>query len=267
MEPNPDLLTITDLRYAYPDSSWQLDAPSFRGRTGEIVSVIGPNGSGKSTLLRLAAGILPFSQGRIEILGKDIRFQDRRRIAKVLGYLPQESPAEFDFRVIDVVAMGRYAHLPAGGFLRDHDREVVEECMRQTATLPLKQRRMSRLSGGERKRVLLASVLAQEPRVLLLDEPTSALDLHHQVRFFAILTQLADAGLSIVVVTHDMNLASLYCHRMVLMSEGQIVREGAPEEVLTLEQLAPIYGGNFLIGRHPQIPRPLIYPDMKGTGG
>ncbi|MFB3786317.1 MAG: ABC transporter ATP-binding protein [bacterium] len=267
MNPNPEPLIITNLRYAYPDSSWQLDAPEFRGRAGEIVAVIGPNGSGKSTLLRLAAGVLPFTQGRIEILGEDIRSLDRRRAAKVLGYLPQETTAEFDFRVIDVVAMGRYAHLPAGGFLRDHDQRVVDECMKQTGTMPLKHRRLSRLSGGERKRVLLASVLAQEPRMLLLDEPTGALDLHHQVRFFAILTQLAEAGLSVIVVTHDMNLASLYCHRMVLMCEGRIVRDGPPEEVLTREQLAPIYGGNFLIGRHPQIPRPLIYPDMKGTGG
>ncbi len=267
MHPNPEPLTVSHLRYAYPDSSWQLDAPEFRGRAGEIVAVIGPNGSGKSTLLRLAAGVLPFAEGRIEILGKDIRALDRRGIARVLGYLPQETSAEFDYRVIDVVAMGRYAHLAAGGFLRDSDQRVVDECMKQTGTLPLKHRRLSRLSGGERKRVLLASVLAQEPRVLLLDEPTSALDLHHQVRFFAILTQLAGAGLSVVVVTHDMNLASLYCHRMVLMREGRIVRDGRPEDVMTLEQLTPIYGGNFLIGRHPQIPRPLIYPDMKGTGG
>ena len=142
---------------------------------------------------------------------------------------------------IDVVAMGRYAHLAAGGFLRDHDQRVVNDCMQQTGTLPLKHRRLSRLSGGERKRVLLASVLAQEPRVLLLDEPTSALDLHHQVRFFAILTQLAGAGLSVVVVTHDMNLASLYCHRMVLMSEGRIVREGAPEDLVLSGDIGAVF--------------------------
>lgn len=261
---NTDSLIISDLKFTYPDSSWTLQVDEFHLETGEITVAIGPNGSGKSTLLRLAAGVLPFSIGRIGIMGQDIRTLDRRHIARYLGYMPQSAPYEFDPLASEVVSMGRYAYLTLGGFLRERDLRVMDDCMRQTETLSLKNRRLSHLSGGERQRVLLASVLAQEPSILILDEPTNALDIHHQIRFFEILTCLAVQGLAILVVTHDLNLASLFCGRIVLMNEGRIVRDGSPESVIEPDIISKIYGDELLLSKHPQTGRPMIFPSVKG---
>lgn len=242
MNDRPEPLVISNLNYAYPDSSWSLEVDRFALRRGEIAAVIGPNGSGKSTLLRIAAGVQKFNQGRIEIEGRNIRELDRRTVAKILGYLPQSTPYEFDHCVCNVVGMGRYAHLTLGGFMRERDLRVIDDCLRQTDTLALKNRRFSHISGGERQRVLLASALAQEPSILLLDEPTNALDVHHQIQFFDILTRLARVGLSVAAVMHDLNFASLYCERIVLMHNGRIAREGSPEQVLTIDILETVYG-------------------------
>lgn len=267
MSKSTDPLVMRDLRYSYPDSSWSLAIDRWGLRRGEIVALIGPNGSGKSTLLKLAAGVQPFRDGEVEIDGMDVRQMDRRTIAKKLGYLPQSAQHEFDHRAVDVVGMGRYAHLNLGGFMRESDSRIVEDCLCQTDTLALKNRRLSQLSGGERQRILLASVLAQEPDILLLDEPTSALDFHHQVRFFEIVTRLVHRGLSVAVVMHDLNFASLYCERIVLLHEGRIVIEGTPEQVLRKEFVELVYGDEILLSQHPQTGRPVVFPRMsKQTG-
>lgn len=258
-----DPLHIAHLRFAYPDSDWNLDVERFFLRKGELVAVIGPNGSGKSTLLKLAAAVLKPTSGAVSLMGRKIENMDRRSIARSLGYLPQSTLHEFDHRVMNVVSMGRYPHLTLGGFLRDHDMEIIEESLRQTDALPLKNRRLSQLSGGERQRVLLASVLAQEPSILLLDEPTNALDFHHQIRFFGILSRLVQSGFSVAVVMHDLNFASLYCERIILMNKGRIVTEGKPEEVLQESILKDVYGSEFLLARHPQSQRPVIFPRME----
>ncbi len=265
MKQNTEPFVLTDLTFSYPDSSWRLEVSDFRLHAGEITAVIGPNGSGKSTLLRLAAGVLPFSTGRVGIEGRDIRKMDRRSIARILGYMPQSTPYEFDPLAAEVVSMGRYAHLTLGGFLSERDLRIVNDCMQQTETLAQKNRRLSHLSGGERQRVLLASVLAQEPSILLLDEPTSALDIHHQIRFYEILTGLARQGLSILIVTHDLNLASLFCSRIVLMNAGRIVRDGPPESVIEPKTISEVYGDELLLSKHPQTGRPMIFPQVKGA--
>lgn len=263
MNDNPEPLSISNLHFAYPDSTWTLEIDRFAMRRGEFIAVIGPNGSGKSTLLRLAAGVQKFDKGRIEIEGSDIRKLDRRAVAKILGYLPQSALYEFDHRVYNVAGMGRYTHLKMGGFMRESDLRVIDDCLRQTGTFALRNRRLSQLSGGERQRVLLASILAQEPSILLLDEPANALDLHHQVRFFEILTRLARSGLSVAVVMHDLNFASLYCERIVLMNEGRILQDGAPDRVLKREILETVYGCDILLAQHPQTGRPVVFPRME----
>ncbi len=256
----PQTLSISGLRYQYPDSKWNLAVDDFSLSEGEITAIIGPNGSGKSTLLRLAAGVQPLSTGTIHIGQNDLKKMDRRSIARVLGYLPQSTPYEFDHRVINVVSMGRYAHLSLSGFLCEEDMNIVKQCLEQTDALSLMNRRLSHLSGGERQRVLLASVLAQEPAILLLDEPTSALDLHHQVNFFDILTRLVKGGLSVAVVMHDLNLASLYCERIVLMNHGRIVCDGTPDDVFQYDLLQDVYGGDIVLSKHPQVNRPVVFP-------
>ncbi len=254
------LLEFERVGFRYPGSQWRLADVSLVVPSGEVVGIIGPNGSGKTTLLRLGAGVLSPESGRVRLAGQDVRGLSRRHIARLLGYLPQQVTSEFDYQVEEVVAMGRFPHLRGAGFLGARDLAVVERCLDASEVAGLRRRRLSRLSGGERQRALLASVLAQEPRVLLLDEPTMALDLHHQRRFFALVRRLAADGIAVVVVTHDVNLASLYCDSLALLREGRLAHRGRPEEVLTPEVLRATYGEEVVLERHPECGRPIVLP-------
>jgi len=256
----PAILQGSGLSHAYEGAAWRLDVPGFRVFAGEVVCAIGPNGSGKSTLLRILAGIVRPLAGEVLLCGDSIAGLARREVARRLGYLPQNVAIGLDYTAEEVVRMGRYAHTRGLGVLAGRDVEAVERGFRRTETEAFRGRRMSRLSGGERQRVLLASVLAQEPRALLLDEPTSALDIHHQVRFFTLLGELARGGLGVCVVTHDLNLASLYGDRLVLLSGGSPVAEGSAEDVLRADVLASAYGEGLLIERHPRSGRPVVLP-------
>lgn len=258
--PTNDLALIEEAAYRYPEGAWRLGPVSVRIGAGELVAVIGPNGSGKSTLLKLAAGVLPPESGRVCLAGRDLAGLPRREIARQLGYLPQGIHYGFDYTVEEVVAMGRFPHLSGMGFLTRRDIEVVARCMEETETVAYRDRALSHLSGGERQRVLLASILAQEPQLLLLDEPTTALDIHHQALFFRLLRRLVAAGMGVGVVTHDLNLASLYCDRLVLMAEGACRREGVPEDILTPDTLSDVYGERVRIQTDPQSGRPLVLP-------
>jgi len=266
-----ELLRFDAVGYQYLDSDWQLDSVTLAASAGEVLAVIGPNGSGKSTLLRLGAGVLEPGSGRVVLEGRESGALSRREIARTLGYLPQQVTSEFDYRVEEVVAMGRFPHLSGAGFLSAADLAVVARCLAETEIESYRRRRLSRLSGGERQRAFLASVLAQEPRVLLLDEPTSSLDLHHQVRFFGLVQRLSRHGMAVVVVTHDVNLASLYCDRVALLRDGRLVEEGSPEAVLRADVLRATYGEEMLLERHPTTGRPIVLPagaaaDRSGGG-
>jgi len=253
-------LQVKDVRYRYGESSWELNIPRFSVTAREIVAILGPNSSGKSTLLRIAAGILRPRRGEVILEGSEIGRMDRRWIARRLGYLPQNVASQFDYTVGEVVRMGRYPHLSGLGTLGDSDLEAVDRSLHRTATEAFRERRLSHLSGGERQRVFLASVLAQEPRVLLLDEPASSLDIHHQARLFLLLQDLARGGMGVCVVTHDLNLASLHCDRLLLLADGHPVAEGAPSEVLREELLRSVYGPELLLERHPRSGCPVVLP-------
>jgi iron complex transport system ATP-binding protein len=253
------LLQVEDATFRYEGSDWTLGGVSFSLRAGEVLAIIGPNGSGKSTLLRLAAGVLAPHSGRVCLAGRDMAATDRREIARTLGYLPQNIPYAFDYAVEEVVSMGRFPHLEGLGFLTAADHRVVDESLRKTETLPFRGRSLSRLSGGERQRVFLASVLAQEPRVLLLDEPTASLDIHHQAQFFRLLRRLAGEGIAVAVVTHDLNVASFYCTRLLLMRNGARACEGDAEAVLRQDILSAVYGEALTVQRDAA-GRPIVLP-------
>jgi len=255
-----DLLRFEAASYQYADSDWRLEAVTLAVAPGEVLAIIGPNGSGKSTLLRLGAGVLAPRSGRVVLEGRELRGLSRREIARALGYLPQDVASEFDYRVEEVVAMGRFPHLSGAGFLSAADAAVIDRCLAETEVEVYRHRPLSRLSGGERQRAFLASVLAQEPRVLLLDEPTASLDLHHQVRFFGLVRGLSAQGMAVTVVTHDVNLASLYCDRVVLLRGGRLVEVGTPDDVLRPEVLRATYGDEVLLERHPVSGRPIVLP-------
>jgi iron complex transport system ATP-binding protein len=253
-------LIASDLEFAYVPGEWRLRVPELILQAGEIAALTGPNGSGKSTLLQLIAGVLVPQTGRIQLDGEEIGGMERRRIARLLGYLPQEPHSQFDYRVSEIVSMGRYPHGGFGGFLREEDWDVIEACMKRMEVDAFAERRVSRLSGGERRRVFLASVLAQEPLVLLLDEPASSLDMHHQVRLFSMIRELAHQGMTVLAVTHDLNLASHFCERVILMNQGAIIADGTPNEVFTAERLETVYGSEILLAAHPQTGRPAVFP-------
>jgi iron complex transport system ATP-binding protein len=213
-------------------------------------------------LLRIGSGVLLPSQGRVLLGKKDLRKLSRPAIARVLGYLPQELESIYDLSAEDIVRMGRYPHTTSFSSWTAADREAVDRSLRFTEIQEKRAFNLSHLSGGEKKRTFLASVLAQEPEVMLLDEPTSSLDIHHQIQFFSLLRTLAAEGMAVAVATHDLNLASLFSDRLLVLDNGKAVTEGTPQEVLSAELIHQVYGENILLGQHPEVGRPTLLPRL-----
>lgn len=254
------LLQLDHICFAYNGSPVIRDI-SFSIEKGDLLGLIGPNGSGKTTLLKLIDGILQPAQGTIRILGAPVQKMKRMDLAKIIAVVPQLSPLLFPFTVQEVVLMGRAPHLGTWRFEGEKDYEIVKLVMEKTDTLTLAERNMNRLSGGETHRVLIARALAQEPQILLLDEPTAFLDIRHQIDFLNLIHALnKEQGLTVIAVTHDINLASLYCKRIALLKEGQIQAIGRPEEVVTEEQIQAVYHTPVIVDRHPVTGRPRVTP-------
>lgn len=257
---NSQLLNLEQVSFHYPGNAWKLSDVSLQVRPSQLMGIIGPNGAGKSTLLKIAAAILKPSGGSVQLDGTNIFSLSRRRIADQLAFLPQNVSSTFQYSVGEIVAMGRYPHLKGAGFLTAGDVKVIDQCLEQTETAALRDRMLGQLSGGQRQRVLLASVLAQQPRVLLLDEPTTGLDLYHQSAFFDVLKNLNNQEIAVAVVTHDLNLASLYCDDLFLMHEGRQVKQGRPDEVISQDVLDPIYRHRIRVTRDSGTDRPIVLP-------
>ena len=226
---------------------------------GEMTAVLGPNGTGKTTLLRLAAGTLRPSSGAIWLFGAQITGMPPRERARIVAVVPQESHLLFDFTVREVVLMGRSPHLGLLGLETARDREIVEATMVRTEVEHMAKRPFRTLSGGERQRVVIARALAQEPRLLLLDEPTAFLDLKHQLAVYELIARLnREGGLSLVMASHDINLAARHCSRLVLLLEGKIVVDGAPEKVLRSDNLRMVYGVDVDVRQDPATGLPYV---------
>jgi len=248
-------------RYHAP---WVLMHVSFNVEKGSFVGILGPNGSGKSTLLRIMDGMLTPQEGRATMAGRNIRTMSRREIARRVAVVPQDHGGIFAFTAREIVLMGRSPHLDPWAFEGKRDYETVERVMAQTETLGFADRSLDQLSGGERQRVLIARALAQEPRLMLLDEPTAFLDIRHQVEIMNLLKSLIkEEGLTVLAVTHDINLASLYCDRIILLDGGTIHAEGSPTEVMTADNIEAVYGLPVVSGNHELTGRPVIMPRMK----
>jgi len=259
------ILELQAVRHRFQNSAWELSLDRLVLESGELLGIIGPNGAGKSTLLRIAAGLLSPTQGIVRLEGHDLSRLNRKTAARSLGYLPQDLSWEYDLTVEALAGMGRYPYLNLLGTMGATDQSAVDRSLRLAGMESLKTRRLSQLSGGEKKRAFLASVLAQAPRALLLDEPTGALDLHHQVQIFSLLKNLARSGSAVAVVTHDINLASLYSDKLLFLRCGQSLAWGEPREVLTEEILHTAFGGVVLMDRHPEIDRPTLLPRFLGS--
>jgi iron complex transport system ATP-binding protein len=220
---------------------------SLAVRAGEFLGIIGPNGSGKSTLLRLMSGTLGAWSGQVEVDGQRIERFGRRELGRLIAVVPQETAMSFPFSVTEVVLFGRTPHLGGFAFEGDPDLAAARRAMARTDVTHLAGRAVSELSGGERQRVVLARALAQETSLLLLDEPTAFLDLRHQVEIYDLLRDLQREGMTIVTVLHDLNLAALYCQRLVLLQEGRIAEVGTPENVMTYTTLTRVYGMDIYV--------------------
>ena len=233
----------------------------------EFFGVIGPNGSGKTTLLRLMAGLLIPRTGEIHVKDRPLVGFTRRELARVVGFMPQESHFAFDFTVYEVVMMGRNPFL--GRFERpgskDHDR--TRAALEFTDAWNLRAKGINQLSGGEKQRVVLARTLAQEPEILLLDEPASQLDIAHQLQMLTILKRLNRQGVTIVLLSHDLNLASIACSRILMLSNGRPVACDRPERVLVPDLIEQVYGVKPIVQKHPETGTPQVVLPARDLGG
>jgi iron complex transport system ATP-binding protein len=214
---------------------------SLRVQPGELLGLIGPNGAGKTTLLRLLLGVLAPSAGAVFLKGRPLARLKPRERARVAAYLGQESSSAFPFPVLDVVLMGRYPHVGRLAREGQADLEKARRALAYVGLAGLEGRFFHELSGGERQLALFARVLAQETELLLLDEPTANLDIRHQDLFFSMALELAREGKAVVACVHNLNVASQYCSRLVLLSRGAVAADGKPEEVLRPEVLDPVF--------------------------
>lgn len=234
------------------DSIPALEGVTFEVTGGELLGIIGPNGAGKTTLLRCLNRTLSPLAGAVLVDGHDVAHWSRRKVARQMGLVPQNTAIAFPFTVLGVVMMGRYPHqglLNVGG---EQDIAIVKESLRQTNTLHLADRPITGLSGGERQRVIIARALAQEPRILLLDEPTSHLDINHQLEVLELVRRLTnERGLVTVLTSHDLTLAARYCDRLLMLERGQVYALGTPEEVLTPVNIRRVYRVEAEVYLHP----------------
>ncbi len=229
-----------------------LEGVTFHVAPGEMLGVLGPNGSGKTTLLHVLAGVLQPVGGRVRVAGQDLRATSARWRARRMASVPQKSVVTFPFRTLSVVLMGRYPYLSRWGGYTARDLDAAVEAMEQTATLPLADRLISEVSGGEAQRVIIARALAQDPEILLLDEATSSLDVARKIQVFDLLRRKnREEGTTVICAMHDLNLAALYCDRLVFLKEGRIALDGATDELFTSEHLSTIYETPVMVSRHP----------------
>jgi iron complex transport system ATP-binding protein len=261
------LIDLDAVRFAYPGGEEVLRGVSLRVEAGRCHGLIGPNGAGKSTILRLAAGLLQPGSGSIAFGGCPLTGMTGIEIARQIGWVPQEIDTAFPFTAGEIVLMGRYPHVGAFGLETDHDRAVAARCLADHGLDRLAGRPFTTLSGGEKRRVLIASALAQEPRVLLLDEPTAGLDLTAQGALARTLDRLARKGLGILLVSHDLNLAARLCDRVALLDAGTIVAEGRPTEVFTANRLSALFGSRVLVMPHGADGLPVALPDFDRAAG
>ncbi|MDQ1711066.1 MAG: heme transport system ATP-binding protein [Frankiaceae bacterium] len=240
-------------------------AASLFASYGELVAVAGPNGAGKSTLLATLAGDVSPVAGEVRLDGRPIGSYPPATLARLRSVLPQRSAVTFPFRVAEVVAMGRaaWAGTPRAAF----DDAAVEAALGTTELAALRQRPVTRLSGGEQARVALARVLAQDTPVVLLDEPTASLDLRHQERVLREARRLADAGRAVVAVLHDLGAAAAYADTVVLLHRGRVVAAGPPGEVLDPAVVSAVYDQPVDVVRHPVTGAPLVTPRRDARSG
>jgi len=237
----------------------------LRFKEGEFCALLGPNGAGKSTLLKVLLGYIKPEEGFVKIVNNRLAGWKKSELAKIVSLIPQKVEMQFDYTVEDLVLMGRFPYL---GYWRGYsakDREIVQEALQQLDLYEMRNEMFSQLSGGEQQRVAIARALVQDTPIILMDEAFSHLDINHQLEIMQILSRInREQNKLIILVSHNINLTSEYCDRIIFLKKGQLVDEGTPEEVLIPETLKTVYGADLQTVPNPVSGKPnLIYPVKK----
>lgn len=256
-------LEVNDIEFGYNENPILKDV-SFSIKKGEFISIIGPNGSGKSTLLKTLNNIYTPNKGEIYLHGKNIEEFKRLEIAKKISLVPQETNINYEFTVEDIVSMGRHPY--KGRFEKENleDKSIVEEALKLTSTIDLRNRLITEISGGEKQRVVIAKALAQNSSIILLDEPTSNLDINHQIEVLNLLRDLnKDKNTTIIIILHDINLAARYSDRIIFLNDGEIISEGSPEDVITKKNIKRAYHMDVYLEKNKYTNTPYLVPIVK----
>jgi iron complex transport system ATP-binding protein len=224
-----------------PAAPAALDDVSCQVASSNLVAVVGPNGSGKTTLVRALLGLVPLERGSALVDGRPVGEWARRELAQTVGVVGQQEETVSRLTVAEAVMLGRYARLGPVAAPRSSDRAAVQTALERCDIASLTDRSVDSLSGGEWKRVRIARALAQEPRALVLDEPTASLDVRHEMELLELVRQWADSGLAALVITHELNLAARFAHRIILLDRGRVVVEGKPAEVMDEPTLSRVF--------------------------
>ncbi|MCQ2078951.1 MAG: ABC transporter ATP-binding protein [archaeon] len=226
-----------------------VEGASIHVDEGEFVGLLGPNGSGKSTILKTIYRTMKRESGEIDLDGTPIDDLSLKESALKMSVVTQHNYYNFEFKVEEVVLMGRTPHKKTMELDNDEDHRIVEDALRKVNMWHMKDRGFSSLSGGEQQRIILARALAQQTPCMVLDEPTNHLDIKYQLEVLDIVKQLKCTTLCAL---HDLNLAAQYCDRIYVLLDGKIIREGTPEEVITEEMIEEVYGVRASVDRHPK---------------
>jgi len=251
---------VNQLSFSYEDTQVLKDL-SFSIKKGEFFIVIGPNGSGKTTLMKVMTGLLKIQRGEVKIMERPIKGYSRRMLARQLAFVPQLFTIDFPFTVSDVVLLGRSPHLGIFGLESEKDIRLMKRAMAFTEVSHLARRRLDQISGGERQRVLIAKAICQETEIIVLDEPTASLDIAHQLRIMDLMEKMkTEKNITVIMVSHDINLAAMYADKLLLINKGKMVKFGLPAEVLTYHTLESVYGCPLLVDDNPLGKQPRVTP-------
>ena len=236
------IFEINDAEFSYNGSGHIFKDVNLSLENGDVMCILGPNGTGKSTLIKCMNGLLKLNSGKIFLDNQNIYSMKKNDLAKIIGYIPQSHNSVFAFSVFDVVLMGRAPHLSLTSVPGEKDYKIAKDSLKSLGILHLRDKSFIEISGGERQMVLLARVLAQQPKILLLDEPTSHLDFGNQIRTLDVINDLSKRGLSVIMTSHFPDHAFLSSNKVAIMNRGTIMDIGTPESVITEDNMRSAYG-------------------------
>jgi iron complex transport system ATP-binding protein len=257
------VLRLDDVSLGY-DKQTVLHNVNLEAKPTEMLGIIGPNGAGKSTLIRGITRLIQPSSGKIFLNGSEISDIPRQKLAQLMAVVPQNPVLPEPFTALEVVLMGRTPHLGLLRYEGERDLAIVKNVMEVTQTIAFANRRVGALSGGERQRLTIARALAQEPQIILMDEPTANLDINYQIETLNLARELCQKQELVVILTlHDLNLASQYCDRLVVLGKGTVYCQGTPQAVINAQTIRDVYGAEVYVYPHPvnNLPTTLIVPD------